>query len=609
MTHPISHGPLPLVVGVTGHRDLRPEDVPALEALVRATLTGVQERYPATPLRLLSPLAEGSDRLVARVAREAGVRFVVPLPLPQALYEEDFETEASRAEFRELLAAAAHVYELPLVEGNTPEGLREPGDQRDRQYAQVGAFIARHSQVFLALWDGREGAGFDKTGGTSEIVRLRLEDASTSDEPSAGLLGRTTSGPVYHIVTPRRSAPAPEHALTCRLLLPMHQAGATLEELYGWMNRFNEDALAHRHVLDQTLAGSRAALLADSPAERDAMSGWMSPSARETLEHYGVADSLALHFGARMHQAQRRLVVWVFGAALCFNLFHSLPHPHVPEDASLAERLVAVPWLLLAFLAASWIASHWVHRPAGRADYQNRYQDYRALAEALRIQFFWRVAGIDDPVVDHYLNKQRGALEWIRSALLAWDAVEPGHRRSADVPEAARPKLLALVAQRWVTEQRRYYTARAGREHAALENEKRRIRWLVRLSVGTGLALALILTVPLLVPSPPLEALRRWVEGPWVHGLMKAAIVTFAVIAGLWHGYNQQMARSEHAKQFDRMGGLFAGAERRLTSLLEAGAYDRALALLEAVGREALEENADWVLLHRERPLEVPHSG
>ena len=38
-------------------------------------------------------------------------------------------------------------------------------------------------------------------------------------------------------------------------------------------------------------------------------------------------------------------------------------------------------------------------------DYQNKHQDYRALAEALRIQFFWHVAGVSEKVVDHYLRK------------------------------------------------------------------------------------------------------------------------------------------------------------------------------------------------------------
>jgi hypothetical protein len=30
-------------------------------------------------------------------------------------------------------------------------------------------------------------------------------------------------------------------------------------------------------------------------------------------------------------------------------------------------------------------------------------------------------------------------------------------------------------------------------------------------------------------------------------------------------------------------------------------------ALIEELGKEALSENGDWILLHRDRPLDVPH--
>ena len=39
------------------------------------------------------------------------------------------------------------------------------------------------------------------------------------------------------------------------------------------------------------------------------------------------------------------------------------------------------------------------------------------LAEGLRVQFFWWLAGIHDSVADHYLRKQRGELDWIRQAI------------------------------------------------------------------------------------------------------------------------------------------------------------------------------------------------
>src|SRR5512135_247682 len=91
--------PLPLILGITGHRDLRPEDGADLEARVRAILEDLRKRYRDTPLVLLSPLAEGADRLAARVALDCGTRLIVPLPMSQDLYETDFETPASRADF------------------------------------------------------------------------------------------------------------------------------------------------------------------------------------------------------------------------------------------------------------------------------------------------------------------------------------------------------------------------------------------------------------------------------------------------------------------------------------------------------------------------------
>ena len=168
---------------------------------------------------------------------------------------------------------------------------------------------------------------------------------------------------------------------------------------------------------------------------------------------------------------------------------------------------------------------------------------------------------------------------------------------------------LAYVGEHWVSEQRNYYASKARREQATLEAEDRKIEWLVRISVILALLLAVVLTVPLLVPIHELEAIKHLVEDPWIHGVVMIVIVTLAVTAGLRHGYNQQMARSEHAKQFGRMAELFDAAEKHLSGQLKAGDTASASDLLKELGQEALEENGDCVMLHRERPLEVPHSG
>src|SRR5438876_1031333 len=109
MTQP-QHDRLPLVIGVTGHRDLRDEDVLELERLVATILTRMRSDYlggdEETPVIVLSALAEGADRLVARVALAHGAWLVAPLPIPLEEYRRDFEPGIKRgniAEFDSLL--------------------------------------------------------------------------------------------------------------------------------------------------------------------------------------------------------------------------------------------------------------------------------------------------------------------------------------------------------------------------------------------------------------------------------------------------------------------------------------------------------------------------
>lgn len=69
-----------------------------------------------TPLLLgvLSPLAEGADRLVAReVLKVPGAVMEVILPLEKTDYMRDFETDESKAEFEALLSQARTVRQLP----------------------------------------------------------------------------------------------------------------------------------------------------------------------------------------------------------------------------------------------------------------------------------------------------------------------------------------------------------------------------------------------------------------------------------------------------------------------------------------------------------------
>ncbi len=147
-------------VGVTGHRTFA--DVDAVAVRVRAVLgrllrlAGDEGDGARVRLEVISPLAEGADRLVAREALALpGATLVAALPFPQSDYAQDFASEQSQREYSDLLARAQAVEVMP------PVATREAG------YEQVGRWVVDHSDAVVALWDGELSRD---QGGTSGAV-------------------------------------------------------------------------------------------------------------------------------------------------------------------------------------------------------------------------------------------------------------------------------------------------------------------------------------------------------------------------------------------------------------------------------------------------------
>ena len=85
------------------------------------------------------------------------------------------------------------------------------------------------------------------------------------------------------------------------------------------------------------------------------------------------------------------------------------------------------------------------------------------------------------------------------------------------------------------------------------------------------------------------------------------AIDVLLAAGGLLHHFGERMAYSEHGKQYRMMDEIFRNAKAIIQDRLAANDVAAARACLRKVGQEALAENGDWVLLHRDRPLELPH--
>jgi len=140
-----------ITIGITGHRDI--VQTFQLKRDIKQLFNNLYNKNQE--VKLLSPLADGADRLVADIYLEVfkeKAQLIVPMPFDKERYMQDFDTE-SKKEFLEYLKVAKSVIEVENNQGCN--------------YKSVGVYVVDNSDILLALWDGTFNA---KSGGTGDII-------------------------------------------------------------------------------------------------------------------------------------------------------------------------------------------------------------------------------------------------------------------------------------------------------------------------------------------------------------------------------------------------------------------------------------------------------
>ena len=366
---------VPLWVGAVGHRALSPENDAALRRAVGEVLDDVKQRWGAAlEPRLLTSLAEGADQLVAEQARARGWPLGVPLPLPESVYEHDFGSHVSLETFRRLRGEAALVFDVGLAPGVSLDQVREPGAEREAQYARAGRVVAATCPIVIALWDGEER---NLVGGTSELI-ARVLCGWREEDDGTQRLNPQQPKLVYHIWTPSRERPdVTGIPFTWRVLSSQPEdepeaEGHVLSDVLARLGEFDRDVCSK--LREHTEACSRSAADAIPPEH----AAGLPREIRDLLRWYGIADALALQYQRLVRWALPTLLVV---AVLAFTGYEL--HTYWPSTPVWGLEL-----FLLSFLAM--IAS--VRSIKARA-HERKFLDYRALAEGLRVQLFWRLGG------------------------------------------------------------------------------------------------------------------------------------------------------------------------------------------------------------------------
>ena len=190
----------------------------------------------------------------------------MPLPLSPADYEEDFKTEASKEEFRRLLARASAIWPAPTTE-NPPTK-----EDRDEAYEQAGRYVVDRCDALIALWDGEDPRG---QGGTAEIVAYAQENGV----------------PIAWINTKGNPEPTYAHSYN------QDSRAKVLTKAAGKLRTYNARVIDSAEVR-QRIQDLRDELMPDVAREipidplglsREKVADWVFP-------YYVRADILALHY-------------------------------------------------------------------------------------------------------------------------------------------------------------------------------------------------------------------------------------------------------------------------------------------------------------------------
>jgi len=392
--------PVRVIIGVTGHRLL--DDGAVYAGQITEILKKITDQLPPldnTPVvyTVLSPLAEGADRIVAKeILKQEKSHLEVVLPFEADMYVQDFKSTSSLEEFHEFLSKAKKVVTLPNGEG------------KEEAYARTGRYVVDNCDVLIALWDGNESAG---KGGTADIVQY----------------ARTNRCPLFWVNTASKGHVVFEEGMGMN-----RQAYIHLEE-------FNSEKIKSVRIEQKTQKYKES--LSNIAHETNFSSDMLSWISEKILPRFVRTDLLAEKYQMCYFKAGS----WVYAlaaiavAAVTFQILF-LPH------------MLGIAWVevfcILGVIAIYGIGNH--------KKWHLKWIDYRFLAERFRSAIFLALARMNVTAMrpPRHLSLSYSSQDWMVSAFSAvWSELP----KLDSSPSSGLEVQKAFLVRAWVDEQINYH--------------------------------------------------------------------------------------------------------------------------------------------------------
>lgn len=606
---------IPIVVGVGGRNGARPEGE-SISSLVIPEMRRLRNTFPSSPFVVISSLAGSEDCQLVRLAVEhLGAKPIAVLPHPPGQYQDALPDDKSREEFSELLGLAGSSVDISsLMRSRLGEAAYGAAENRGMAERFAAAFIAEHSEVLFAVSGDSDTCEPDtsafivkwmREGGITREYSLRMNKSGldTMDRKMIITVDPAGSGVSVEYTPPDEAAPrgiggpqksdgipAVIYTVVSRWIFGLIQsASGLLDNLYdsffkhagtevadrypsspfiGIMERIDGFNLDIRNYLD--LRGEKDFLksrhyLLQNESDNERISG--DPALRKIICLYTGSDVLSQFYQKKTAGLVNWIYILFFVAVVLYGLI----------DWS--------SYLVLCYIGLIPAIALLVKKTS-RDRVEDRFLDYRALAEGLRVQFFWTLSGISENVSSHYLSKYEGLLTWIRKAVRSIEIVTL-QNESAELARR-QSEFLGITGKLWIESQLEYFSS------------KKRPLLIRTQQFGNVVFLSFVLTL-IVALAYGIYVLVAGVENGEAINDFQILLGVIAAVGVAAQAYKNKKAYDELQRRYSLAQQTYASAKREL----EIGKVPPERVLI-AVGREALLENSDWLWTHRNVPIEVP---
>jgi ABC-type multidrug transport system fused ATPase/permease subunit len=206
------------------------------------------------------------------------------------------------------------------------------------------------------------------------------------------------------------------------------------------------------------------------------------------------------------------------------------------------------------------------------------------LAEALRIQFYWNISGINHNVSDYILRIHRKEFIWIEQILSSIHGITYNNKEtaSADIND---------LTSNWVKNQAAFF------ETSIRKMSHKMDQYHIISNISFIIALVLLLSIFFLE--------NFYVVNNWMNYL-QVVIGTLLSIFALIRAFIQIKGYEQLINQYEMMNTLYQKADAKITQITSSGLepkeqHSNLKELFFIIGKEALIENGNWYLILKEK--------